>query len=62
MGWTRGSEIANDVWEAVGKYVPDEHKRDVARELVDIFESHDCDTMDEAEALMKDAKLNREDD
>ena len=39
------------------KYVPTRSRKRVALKLVDLFENEDCDTMDEAEHLMKDAGL-----
>lgn len=57
MGWAGGSVVAGDVWALVRRYVPEKSRRRVAKRLVDIFEDQDCDTMDEAERLMKDAGL-----
>jgi hypothetical protein len=57
MGWASGSEMASDIWALFRKYVPEKSRKRVARELVSIFEMQDCDTMDEAERLMKDAGL-----
>lgn len=47
MGWASGSGIAEDVWEAVKKYIPKEDLKKVAGRLIDIFEAEDCDTMQE---------------
>ncbi len=57
MGWASGSELAEDVWEAVGKHLPKNRRQEIARRIVDLFERHDCDTLDEAQTLMKDAGL-----
>jgi len=53
MGWASGAEIAEDVWSVVEGFLeglesPEEAKGQVALGLVKIFESHDCDTMEEA--------------
>ena len=55
MGWASGSEIADEVWNAVRKYVPESDRKDVATRVVRIFEERDCDTMEEAEVLWNDA-------
>lgn len=62
MGWASGSAIAESVWDSVRKYIPKAKRQKVAREIVDVFESEDCDTMYEAERLMKDAGLDQEED
>jgi len=48
MGWASGVEIAENVWSAVEGFLEDEEARgQVALELVGIFESYDCDCMEE---------------
>lgn len=47
MGWASGSGIAESVWDAVKKFIPKDKQREVASHLIDIFESEDCDTMQE---------------
>ena len=48
MGWASGVELAENVWSAIERYLPEEAKGQVALELVKIFESCDCDIMEEA--------------
>jgi len=62
MGWASGSRLAVDVWALVGKHTPEQNRKQVARELVTLFEEMDCDTMNDAEALMKDAGLHHDDE
>lgn len=57
MGWAGGSELAEDIWNLVGKYIPKKQQKRVAKKIVDLFEHQDCDTMDEAQRLMADAGL-----
>lgn len=57
MGWAGGSGMAADVWKLVRSHIPESKRKRIAKKLVDIFENEDCDTMDEAELLMKDAGL-----
>jgi len=57
MGWASGSELAEEVWLAVRDYIPEGRERAlVARTVIDAFENCDCDTMDEAEVLCRDAR------
>lgn len=59
MGWASGSQLANEIWRAVRKYIPVSNRRKVATELVNAFENEDCDTLDaECPQLMKDAGLS----
>ena len=55
MGWNTGSAIAEDVWTLVRKFIPSEVRPDIARKVIDRFEDADCDTMNEAEQLTRDA-------
>lgn len=57
MGWASGSELAEDVWDTVRKYIPVKNRRRVARKIVDLFEQQDCDTIHECEKLMNDAEI-----
>lgn len=57
MGWASGSELAEEVWLVVRRHIPEGDQRTLAaREIIDIFEGADCDTIDEAETLCIDAK------
>jgi hypothetical protein len=57
MGWSNGSELAAEIWSAVREYIPEGNTRAlVARNLIDAFESYDCDTIDEATILCQDAR------
>jgi len=56
MGWAGGSIIAEEVWLVVSKHIPKGSQRAlVAREIIDIFENADCDTINEAKTLCQDA-------
>jgi len=55
MGWASGSALAQDVWNLVREYVHIHDRSHVARQLIDLFENMDCDTIDEAEQLCQDA-------
>jgi hypothetical protein len=61
MGWASGSWMASDIWALVERYIPKNQKKRVAKRIVRIFESQDCDTLaDEAEALIVAAGLEDE--
>lgn len=55
MGWASGSEIAEDIWKLVRVHIPRKERKDIANQIIEIFEDKDCDTMEEAELLSKDA-------
>ncbi len=55
MGWSGGSEIASEIWSMVGNYVPKRNRKIVARRIIQLFEDHDCDTIEECEKLCEDA-------
>jgi hypothetical protein len=58
MGWASGSALAVEVWELMRERIPKKYRQEIAERLVELFEDHDCDTMDECELLMKDAGLD----
>jgi len=50
MGWGSGAEIADAVWDQIRPYIRDSiMQKEAAQRIVEIFESHDCDTMFETE-------------
>jgi len=55
MGWASGSEIADATWNLVRDYIPEDKRKEIADKFVEVFEDHDCDTIDEAESLVSDA-------
>lgn len=59
MGWASGSELAEEIWDIVRPYIPngDQGRKLIARDIIEAFENHDCDTMDECEQLQEDAQL-----
>jgi hypothetical protein len=56
MGWASGSGIAREVYDLVRPFIPETERKAVAKKIIKIFESEDCDTMDECEVLMEDAE------
>jgi hypothetical protein len=57
MGWASGSQLAEDVWEAVRPHLSEDVRRMVAIEIVGLFEGYDCDTLCEAQTLVVDSGL-----
>lgn len=51
MGWSGGTEIGQGVWDAVKQYIPEDKKREVAKDIVDTLESHDWDNVQEVPEL-----------
>jgi hypothetical protein len=50
MGWSGGSSLLVGVARIVDIYLPNEDAAmDVYARLIDLFEDHDCDTIDECE-------------
>lgn len=48
MGWNGGSELMDQVIDALKKAkVPEEMRKDVYAKLIPAFEDHDCDVLDE---------------
>ncbi len=62
MGWASGSILAEEIWDLFYEFVPKRRRQDVARELVELFEGHDCDTLQGAEELWRDAGLDEEEE
>lgn len=55
MGWSRGSELAEDVWERVRKHIPEDQRKQVAGEIIDLFENEDADDFYDDMQIMQDA-------
>ena len=50
MGWASGSELLDDIWKALIKYIPEGISTvNAGKELIEIFENYDCDTTYETE-------------
>lgn len=60
MGWASGSEVGEDIWSGIRDFIPEEHREDAARVVIDALEAQDCDTIYECEQLVKDAGLEKE--
>lgn len=56
MGWARGSDIADRVWELVRPYIAEVNRKKVANKVIAVFEANDCDNIDDAELLCRDAQ------
>jgi len=56
MGWASGSELAESVWSLVRDHIPQRRRKEVALDLIDLFENMDCDTIEECEELCRDAE------
>ena len=48
MGWSSGSRIASELIEAMAEIIDDDTVRQTFySRMIEIFEDHDCDTLDE---------------
>lgn len=48
MGWSSGSRVADDLIKALLETVDDDYVREeFYKKMIEIFEDHDCDTLDE---------------
>jgi hypothetical protein len=48
MGWSSGSRIMTEIIEAAKDTISDDAERlDLYKIMIDIFEDHDCDTLNE---------------
>lgn len=59
MGWSSGSQLADEVWRLVRPHLLVGSRMPLAKGIIKIFESYDCDTMEECERLQKDAAPKR---
>lgn len=57
MGWANGIFLADRTWQLVRKYVPEEHRRETAREIIKLFEDQDADDYEDDLLLVTDAGL-----
>jgi len=62
MGWASGSRLAEDIWDAVRPELHPNKRRTIAKRIIDLFESEDCDTMQECSKLCKDAGVYQDED
>ena len=57
MGWASGSYIAQDVWNLVREYIPEDRRQTLAKNIFKIFKSEDADDWDSTSTLCKDADV-----
>lgn len=62
MGWSDGVTLAEDVWEVVRPFVPEEQRKAVARKLYDLFGEYDADGWDNGCRLAQDAEVLEDED
>lgn len=47
MGWSGGSSLLSEVWDAVRLYIPEDKRELEFARLANFFEDRDCDTVHE---------------
>lgn len=62
MGWASGSELAENIWSAVERYLPEKEKQAVAFEIYNLFCDYDADDWSGDSDLEKAAEVNQEDE
>lgn len=60
MGWAGGSEVGDTIWGGIRDLIPEEHRAEAAKVVIDALEAEDCDTIYECEQLVIDAGLENE--
>lgn len=55
MGWAGGAILAEEVWGFIRKYIPENERPQVAKQIIEAFRNKDWDTVDEAVTLATDA-------
>ena len=59
MGWSGGTGLAEDVWDLVRKYIPEEERQKIAKKIYDMFCDMDADGWEGTEQLWKDKKVKK---
>lgn len=62
MGWAAGSELAQELYIVVRKYLPEDARKDVATQFYNTFGDYDADDWDGTSQLEIDAEINQEDE
>ena len=57
MGWCSGSELAEEVWVLVKKYIDPKDYKHVSHCMLSLFENHDADAFDNEMEIIKDSGL-----
>ena len=53
MGWSSGVELADNLWQRMKIFIPNENKQIIAKIIYEEFENFDCDSMEELDELYK---------
>ena len=53
MGWGSGGELLRDIASMADPYLWGDKSVEFYTQLIDLFEDHDCDTIDEAVGVSK---------
>lgn len=43
MGWCNGSYLAEDIWQLIKEYLPEDKKPEIAKEIYNLFCDMDAD-------------------
>lgn len=55
LGWSRGSDLFESIIDSLSEYVDDDDTRvSIYKDLIEVFENFDCDTLNELISSTKD--------
>lgn len=57
MGWARGAQLADELWDTIKKLVPKKQHKKLATKWIEIFENEDCDTLADESCLYRVAEI-----
>lgn len=60
MGWARGSQLAEELWEKIKVHIKPESLEIVAKTITSNFEDYDADDWDSASDLWKASRKDNE--
>ena len=57
MGWCSGTELAIEVWNIIGEFVPKNKRKKIAKKIYNLFCDYDADCWDGDSQLERDAQI-----
>jgi hypothetical protein len=57
MGWCDGSYIADELWDEIREYLPEEKRKLLANKIYDLFCNQDADCWENSMNIIKDADI-----
>lgn len=57
MGWCSGSFIADELWNEIREYLPEEKRKELANKIYELFCNQDADCWEDDMNIIKDAEI-----